>query len=105
MTKQPNLNNLMQQLQRAQVEMSVVQEKLKDEIVESSAGGGMVNVKMSGGSELLEVKIDPSALDPDDLEMLQDMIVAAINEATRSAAALAEKRIGGIAGNLGLPGM
>ena len=105
MAKQPNLNDLMQQLQQAQVEMSAVQEKLKDEIVESSAGGGMVNVKMSGGSELLEVKIDPSALDPDDLEMLQDMIVAAINEATRSAAALAEKRIGGIAGNLGLPGI
>lgn len=105
MAKQPNLNDLMQQLQRAQTEMAAVQDKLKDEVVEASAGGGMVNVKISGGSQLLELKIDPSAVDPEDVELLQDMIVAAINEGMRSAAALAEQRIGGIADNLGLPGM
>jgi DNA-binding YbaB/EbfC family protein len=105
MAKQPNLNDLMQQLQRAQTEMAAVQDKLKDEEVEASAGGGMVNVKISGASQLLEVKIDPAAVDPEDVEMLQDMIVAAVNEGLRAAAALAEQRIGGIAGNLGLPGM
>jgi nucleoid-associated protein EbfC len=105
MAKQPNLNDLMQQLQRAQTEMAAVQDKLKDEEVEASAGGGMVNVKISGASQLLKVKIDPAAVDPEDVEMLQDMIVAAVNEGLRAAAALAEQRIGGIAGNLGLPGM
>lgn len=105
MAKQPNLNDLVQQLQRAQTEMAAVQDKLKDEVVEASAGGGMVQVKMSGSSQLLEVKIDPAAVDPEEVEILQDMIVAAVNEASRAAAALAEQRIGGIAGSLGLPGM
>lgn len=105
MAKQPNLNDLMQQLQRAQTEMATVQDKLKDEVVEASAGGGMVNIKVSGASQLLEIKIDRAAVDPEDVEMLQDMIVAAVNEGLRAAATLADQRIGGIAGNLGLPGM
>ncbi|MBK5230695.1 MAG: YbaB/EbfC family nucleoid-associated protein, partial [Thermoleophilia bacterium] len=86
MAKQPNLNDLMQQLQRAQTEMATVQDKLKDEVVEASAGGGMVNIKVSGASQLLEIKIDRAAVDPEDVEMLQDMIVAAVNEGLRAAA-------------------
>lgn len=105
MAQQPNLNKMMKQLQEAQSAMAVEQEKLKTEIVEASAGGGMVTVKVTGDQQVIEVTIDPQALDPDDIEMLQDMILAATNEAIRSSQALAEERLGGIAGGLGLPGM
>ena len=105
MAQQPNLNKMMQQLQQAQAAMAVEQEKLKTEIVEASAGGGMVTVKVTGDQQVTEVTIDPQALDPDDVEMLQDMVLAATNEAIRSSQALAEQRLGGIAGGLGLPGM
>jgi DNA-binding YbaB/EbfC family protein len=105
MAQQPNLNKMMKQLQQAQAAMAVEQEKLKDEIVEASAGGGMVNVKVTGDLQITEIAIDPQALDPEDVEMLQDMLLAATNEALRSSQALAEQRLGGIAGGLGLPGM
>lgn len=105
MAQQPNLNKMMKQLQQAQVEMAAAQEQLKTEIVEASAGGGMVQVKVTGDLQLTEVKIDPEALDPEDVEMLQDMVIAATNEALRNAQQLAEQRMGGIAGGLGLPGM
>ena len=85
--------------------MAVEQEKLKTEIVEASAGGGMVTVKVTGDQQVTEVKIDPQAVDPEDVEILQDMVLAATNEAIRSSQALAEQRLGGIAGGLGLPGM
>ncbi|MGB0873371.1 MAG: YbaB/EbfC family nucleoid-associated protein [Solirubrobacterales bacterium] len=105
MAQQPNINKMMKQLQQAQVEMAAAQEQLKTEIVEASAGGGMVQVKVSGDLQLTEVKIDPEALDPEDVEMLQDMVLAATNEALRNSQQLAEQRLGGIAGGLGLPGM
>ena len=105
MAQQPNLNKMMKQLQAAQVEMAAAQEQLKTEIVEASAGGGMVQVKVTGDLQLTEVKIDPEALDPEDVDMLQDMVLAATNEALRNAQQLAEQRMGGIAGGLGLPGM
>lgn len=105
MAQQPNLNKMMKQLQQAQVEMAAAQEQLKTEIVEASAGGGMVQVKVTGDLQLTEVKIDPEALDPEDVDMLQDMVIAATNEALRNAQQLAEQRMGGIAGGLGLPGM
>ena len=103
-----DLNALMKQAQQMQAEMSEAQEKLKDEVVEASAGGGMVKVKMSGDLRLLEVAIAPDAIDPEDAEMLQDMVTAAVNEAIRSAQELATSKIGGIAGGLGgagLPGL
>jgi DNA-binding YbaB/EbfC family protein len=103
--QQPNLNKMMKQLQEAQNAMAVEQEKLKTEIVEASAGGGMVTVKVTGDQQVTEVTIDPQALDPEDVELLQDMVLAATNEAIRSSQALAEQRLGGIAGGLGLPGM
>lgn len=105
MAQQPNLNKMMKQLQQAQVAMAAEQEKLKDEIVEASAGGGMVNVKVSGDLQVTEITVDPQALDPEDVELLQDMLIAATNEALRSSQQLAEQRLGGIAGGLGLPGM
>lgn len=105
MAQQPNLNKMMQQLQKAQAEMAIAQDKLKDEVVEASAGGGMVTIKASGDLQILDVKIDPAALDPEDAEILQDMVLAAVNEVLRAAQQLAEQRLGGIAGGLGLPGM
>jgi DNA-binding YbaB/EbfC family protein len=105
-----DLNAMMKQVQQMQSEMMEAQEKLQDEVVEASAGGGMVKVKMSGDLRLLEVAIDPDAIDPAEAELLQEMVLAAVNEALRSAQELASGKLGGIAGGgglggLGLPGM
>jgi DNA-binding YbaB/EbfC family protein len=100
-----DLNKMMKQVQQMQAEMMEAQEKLKDEVVEASAGGGMVKVKMTGDLELRELKIDPEAIDPDDAEVLEDMVVAAVNEALRAAQELAQSKLGGAAGGLGLPGL
>jgi nucleoid-associated protein EbfC len=96
-----DLNAMMKQVQQMQGEMVQAQEKLKDEVVEASAGGGMVKVKMSGDLRLLELSIDPQAIDPEDAELLQDMVLAAVNEAIRSAQELATEKLGGITGGLG----
>ena len=88
---QPNLNALLQQAQKMQQEMMEAQEKLKDERVEASAGGGMVKVVMTGDLELKSLAIDPDAVDPEDVDMLQDMVTAAINEALRQALDLQSK--------------
>ncbi len=108
MPKQPNMNDMMRQVQQMQAEMAKAQESLKDEVVEASAGGGMVTVKVSGELELLELRIDPEAVDPEDVELLQDMVQAAVNEAVRSAQELAANKLGAVTGGLGgmgLPGM
>jgi len=103
-----DLGALMKQAQQMQTDMLAVQEELKDEIVEASAGGGMVKVKVSGALELREIVIDPDAVDPEDVELLQDMVLAAVNEGVRAAQERAETKMGGIAGGMGgmgLPGM
>ncbi|HEY1359048.1 MAG TPA: YbaB/EbfC family nucleoid-associated protein [Thermoleophilaceae bacterium] len=111
MPQPPNLNQMMKQVQQMQAEMAKAQEELKSATVEASAGGGMVHVKMTGELELLELKIDPEAVDPEDVELLQDMVQAAVNEAIRSAQELAASKmgqatggLGGNLGDLGLPG-
>src|SRR5215207_10924582 len=96
-----DLNAMMKQVQEMQTEMTEAQEKLKDEVVEASAGGGMVKAKMSGDLRLLSLEIDPDAIDPEDAEMLQDMVLAAVNEALRSAQELAASKMGGVAGGAG----
>jgi DNA-binding YbaB/EbfC family protein len=101
MPKQPNINQMMRQVQQMQADMAKAQEALKSEVVEASAGGGTVTVKITGGLELQEVRIDPEAVDPEDVELLQDLVLAAVNEAIRSAQELAEKRLGGAMGGLG----
>ena len=101
MPKQPNLNQIMQQAQQMQAEMAKAQEELKSEVVEASAGGGTVTVKVTGDLELREVVIDPGAVDPEDVELLQDMVLAAVNEALRSAQELASSRLGAATGGLG----
>jgi nucleoid-associated protein EbfC len=87
-----------------QAEMMKAQEQLKNEVVEASAGGGMVTVKISGDLELKELRIDPEAVDPDDVDMLQDMVQAAVNEAIRSAQELAASKMGAATGGLAGPG-
>ena len=94
MPQPPNLGALLQQAQKMQEEMLAAQEKLKDEVIEASAGGGMVKVTMSGDLELKSLAIDPGAVDPEDVEMLQDMVMAAINEALRQAMDLQGKLSG-----------
>lgn len=96
-----DINALMKQAQQMQAEMLEAQEKLKDEVVEASAGGGMVKVKMGGDMTLREIVIDPEAIDPEEAEMLQEMVQAAVNEGLRAAQELASSKMGGIAGDLG----
>ena len=94
---QPNLNQMMKQVQKMQADMAKAQEELKNERVEASTGGGMVKVTMTGDLHLESITIDPDAVDPEDVEMLQDMVVAAVNEAIRSAQELQESKLGGLA--------
>jgi DNA-binding YbaB/EbfC family protein len=96
-----DVNALMKQAQQMQAEMLEAQEKLKDEVVEASAGGGMVKVKMGGDLTLREIVIDPEAIDPEEAEMLQEMVQAAVNEGLRAAQELASSKMGGITGDLG----
>ena len=103
-----DMNALMKQAQEMQEQMARAQEEAKHEIGEASAGGGMVTVKANGAGELLEIAIDPRAVDPDDPEMLADMVLAAANEALRSATQAVEAKLRGQLpdlGALGLPGM
>ncbi|HEU0304556.1 MAG TPA: YbaB/EbfC family nucleoid-associated protein [Gaiellaceae bacterium] len=100
-----DINKLMQQAQQMQQQMAQAQEQLASERVEASAGGGLVTVKATGNGELVEIKIDPKAIDPDDPELLEDMVLAAVNEALRSAQSLAQSRLGVLTGGLGLPGL
>jgi len=97
--------NMMAQLQRLQEEMARAQEQLANETVEVSAGGGMVKAVMTGQQKLVSITIAPEAVDPDDVEMLQDMIVAAVNEALERSQALAAARMGALTGGLNLPGL
>jgi nucleoid-associated protein EbfC len=108
MAKRLDMNALLQQAQQMQAQMAKAQEELAGQTVEASAGGGLVTVKATGAGEIAEIRIDPKAIDPDDPELLEDMVLAAANEALRSAQALAQSKLGGMMGGLGelgLPGM
>lgn len=100
-----NIGKMMKQVQQAQAKMAEVQEELKSETVEASAGGGMVRVVMAGDLQVRSVTIDPQAVDPDDVDLLQDMVAAAMNEAVRAAQELANSKMAAITGGLDLPGM
>ncbi len=97
-----DMNKMLQEAQRMQDELAKAQEEAAGEIVEASAGGGMVTVKANGAGEVVEIRIDPRAIDPDDPELLADMILAAVNEALRSAQGLMQSKMSGIVpGDLG----
>lgn len=93
-----DMNKLLGQMQQMQEQMAKAQEELANEVVEATAGGGLVTVKANGALQITEITIDRQAIDPDDPELLSDMILAATNEAIRSAQALMEQRLGGLAG-------
>ena len=93
-----DMNQLLQQAQQMQAQMEQAQAELAKEIVEASAGGGLVTVKATGAGEITEIKIDPKAIDPDDPELLEDTVLAAVNEALRAAQALASRGSGGTLG-------
>ena len=103
-----DMNQMMKQVQQMQEQMAKAQEELASETVEASAGGGMVTVKATGALQVTEIRISPEAIDPDDPDLLADMVLAAVNEALRSAQSLVESRLGGVMGGLGglgLPGL
>jgi DNA-binding YbaB/EbfC family protein len=103
-----DMNKLLQQVGEMQHQMQQAQQELENETVEASAGGGMVTVTATGAGEVKAIRVDPKAIDPADPELLADMILAAVNEALRSARSLAESKLGGLAGGLGglgLPGL
>lgn len=104
-----DMSKLFQQVGQMQQQMEQAQQELANETVEATAGGGMVTVVANGAGEIKQIKIDPKAIDPNDPEMLEDMILAAVNEAIRSAHSLMESKLGGLAGGalggLGLPGL
>jgi DNA-binding YbaB/EbfC family protein len=105
-----DMNKMLKEAQRMQAELAKAQEEAAQEIVEASAGGGMVTVKANGAGEVVEIRIDPKAIDPDDPELLADLVLAAVNEALRSAHGLMQSKMSGIVpgglGDLGglLPG-
>jgi len=101
----PNMQQMLQQVQRMQQDMETAQQELKSEIVEASAGGGMVTVQVSGDLEVKSVRIDPAAVDPQDLDILADMVLAAVNEALRMAQELVARKMGGATGGLDLGGL
>ena len=99
------MNNMLKQVQKMQKEMEKVQDEMKERTVEATSGGGAVKVTASGKKEILDIIIDPSAVNPDDVEMLQDMIIAAVNEALRKADEMMTSEMGKITGGLNIPGM
>jgi|SRR2546423_307390 nucleoid-associated protein EbfC len=104
---QPNMQQLLKQAQKMQRDLAAAQDELAASEVEGSAGGGLVRATVTGAGEVLSVRIDPTVVDPDDVETLEDLVVAAINDATRQAAELQAERMGpltGGLGGLGLPG-
>jgi nucleoid-associated protein EbfC len=103
-----DMNKLLKQAQQMQAEMAKAQEELANERVEASVGGGMVTVTATGGGELVAIKISPEAIDPEDPETLEDLVLAGVNQALKNAQDLAQSRLGGAMGGLGglgLPGL
>jgi DNA-binding YbaB/EbfC family protein len=105
MARQPNMQQMMKQVQKMQADMAAAQEALKTEELDVTAGGGMVTVKITGALEIKSVTIDPDAIDPEDAELLQDTVTAAVNEAIRQAQELSEKRMSGLTGGMDLGAM
>jgi len=99
------LGNLMKQFQQMQAKMEELQAKLEEEEVEGTAGGGMVKCVVNGKQDLLTIAIDPEVVDPEDVEMLQDLIVAAVNQARQKAQELQAEQMSSLTGGMNIPGM
>jgi len=99
-----NMNKMMKQMQKMQARIAKLQEELGERTVEATAGGGVVQVTANGRQEIVNIKIDPAAVDPEDVEMLQDLVLAAVNEALRQSQEMVSREMGKITGNIQLPG-
>lgn len=100
-----NLNKMMKQAKKVQEQIVQMQEELREREVEASSGGGAVNVKVNGKQELLSIKISPEAVDPEDIEMLEDMIIAAVNEAVKQSQEMVSTEMAKITGGMNIPGL
>lgn len=100
-----NMQGMLKKVQKMQADMMKMQEDLKNRTVKTTVGGGAVSVVVSGKKELKSIKINPSAVDPDDVEMLEDLIISAVNEGMRQVDEMTEKEMGKVTGGMKLPGM
>jgi DNA-binding YbaB/EbfC family protein len=99
------MDKMLKQVQKMQAQMTMAQEALADETVEGTSGGGMVTVKANGQGDVVSVSISKDVVDPDDVEMLEDLVLSAVKESIRLSRELAEKRLGGLTGGMSIPGM
>ncbi len=100
-----NMGNMMKQVQKMQKQMETMEEDLKEKEVEASVGGGVVKAVVNGKKELIKIEIEPTAVDPEDVDMLEDLILAAVNEAMRKAEDMVESEMKKITGGLNIPGL
>lgn len=100
-----NMNNMIKQAKKVQEQIARMQEELKERVVETSAGGGAVNIKINGKQQLLEIKIKPEVVDPEDIEMLEDLIMAAVNDAVKQSQDMVSSEMSKITGGLNIPGL
>ena len=100
-----NINNLMKQAQQMQSKMVALQSELATREIEASSGGGMVKVRVNGKQELLEIKIDPECVDPGDVEMLQDLVKTAINQAMKESSDMVSQAMSKVTGGMNIPGL
>lgn len=105
MNQKQNMNSVIKQAQKMQEEMERVQQETEEEKVEATSGGGAVKVVVNGKKELISIKLDPDAVDPDDVETLEDLIIAAVNEGVKKAEEIMSERMGAITGGLNIPGL
>ena len=105
MNQKQNMNSVIKQAQKMQEEMERVQQETEEEQVEATSGGGAVKVVVNGKKELISIKLDPHAVDPDDVETLEDFIIAAVNEGVKKAEEIMSERMGAITGGLNIPGL
>lgn len=101
---QPNMQDMMKQVQKLQKDMKKAQDELAGEILEVSAGGGSISCKISGEMELKSIKIDPKVVSAEDVELLEDLVLTCVNEALKKSKASAAEKLGGLTGGLSLPG-
>jgi DNA-binding YbaB/EbfC family protein len=100
-----NMNNMIKQAKKVQEQIARMQEELKERVLETSAGGGAVNIKINGKQQLLEIKIKPEVVDPEDIEMLEDLIMAAVNDAVKQSQDMVSSEMSKITGGLNIPGL
>ncbi len=105
MNQKQNVNSMLKQAQKMQEEMEKIQQETEAEVVSTTAGGGAVKVEINGKKEILSIKIDPDAVDPDDVETLEDMIMAAVNDGIKKADEIMSERMGALTGGLNIPGL